>query len=113
MLKWRGDAVRKRVANAVRLGIDDTLVDAVPEAKRRTPVVTGLLQGSIMAEPARVEGGGGGERIRGRWGSFDVEYALPVEVGTSRRQGRFMLRQAADLTYPELSKNIRTRLDNG
>ena len=93
--------------DAVKSGIDDTLTDAVPAAKSRTPVLTGLLQGSIQSRPAVEQR----QRVVGLWGSFDVNYAAVVESGTRRRPGRNMLRAAADQIYPSLRRNIRARFE--
>ena len=107
-LQWHGPDIVDRVKKASRQGIDDTLNDAVPEAKERTPVVTGLLQGSIQARPATIRG----DNISGLWGSFDVEYARVVEEGAQNRPARRMLQQAADENYPNLRDNILRRYRN-
>ncbi len=110
-LDWRGREMEQRVELAARIAIDETMAEAVREAKVRTPVRTGTLQGSIRFEPARREG----NRVVGRWGSFDVNYALFVEVGHHTRSGsfvpgRYMLRQGADIAYPKLRDRLRRAL---
>ena len=104
-MDWKAAAILKRERNASRLGIDDTLTLCVPIAKRETPVVTGTAQGSIMFEPAKIFG----ERVIGRWGSFDVDYFIWLEIGARGRPGHFMLRMAADQEYPKLPERIKER----
>ena len=104
-LFWKGDQIKDRLLNAARQGIDETMAAGVVEAKNNTPVVTGTLQGSIQFRPARIEG----DRVVGRWGSFDVNYAIYVETGTRGRPGVNMLRRAADQEEPKLLDRIRER----
>ena len=87
-------------------GLDETLAKCVREAKPITPVITGILQGSIKFEPAQKKG----LKITGFWGSFDVNYALWVEIGSHGRAGVFMLTSTADDVYPELAGNIKRHL---
>ena len=58
-----------------------------------------------MFEPARVFG----ERVLGRWGSFNVNYFIFLEIGARGRPGNFMLRRAADQEYPKLPERIKAR----
>ena len=107
-LDWKAAAILKRERNASRLGIDDTLVKCVSEAKRNwnvRQVVTGTAQGSIMFQPAEIHG----ERVTGRWGSFDVDYFIWLEIGARGVPGDFMLRRAADQEYPKLPERIKAR----
>ena len=104
-LDWRGDEIKSRLLKAARQGIDETMADCVTDAKRETPVRTGTLQGSVRFEPAEVRG----NEAKGTWGSFDVSYAIYVEIGTRGRPGVNMLRDAADENYPKLDGNIRSR----
>ena len=108
------------------------MVDCVTDAKPNTPFITGALSRSIRFDPAKEEG----NTVVGVWGSFDINYALAVEMGNARLVGpeplggeddsRFgvggnfdtgfnhgknnFLRGAADSKYPELPNNIRDRL---
>ena len=68
-----------------------------------------------------------GTAVWGEWGSFDVGYALKIELGTGpegpvaphvrkyrrgpavRSQGQGVLRQQADEYYPGLTDRIRKR----
>ena len=104
-LDWKGDEVKKRWLEAARQGIEETMAACVVDAKRETPVRTGTLQGSVRFEPAKVRG----NEAKGTWGSFDVNYAVYVEVGTRGRPGVNMLRDSADENYPKLAGNIRSR----
>lgn len=106
-LDWRGDRIKEIVAEAARLGIDETTAAAVTPAKERTPVRTGTLQGSIQFRAARREG----NRIVGSFGSYDVNYALWVEIGAKGRPGRHMLRQAADQEFPKLGERIKRHFE--
>lgn len=121
-MDWRGQEVFRQVMEAARKGIDATTADCVNEAKENVPVVTGTLQGSIRIEPATIDG----PTAKGRWGSFDVNYALAVETGDRgllgpdgteqvvrpipgrgrNRGNRNFLRSAADNHYPMLNRNI-------
>ena len=132
---WRGGAVRRRVEQATREAFDETMALCVATAKSNTPVKTAALQGSIRLDPSRLKG----NVVEGIWGSFDINYALAVEVGTrggavqvsahtrtnqagtthnvrahtritNPRPGRNMLRGAADEHYPGVRQRIAKRL---
>lgn len=108
-LDWNGDAIRKRIDEAVRKGIDQTTAATVAPAKANTPVRTGRAQGSIQFRPA--------ERRGNRWvglvGSFNVNYFIWLEIGTRHRKGRHMLRRAADQEFPKLGERIKQNLRGG
>ena len=133
-LDWKGDQIKDRLLTAARQGIDETMAACVVDAKRETPVRTGALQGSVRFEPAKVRG----NEAKGTWGSFDINYAFYIEVGVQAgvatvqahtrqnksgkissvrshtrrygsREGRNMLRNAADNEYPKLKKRIAKR----
>ena len=121
---WKGDDVAKKVVEATAWGVDKTTSECVHDAKEHVPFVTGTLEGSLRIEEAEQHG----DRVTGRWGSFDVQYALAVEMGnpslavnsgddsrefvkgTPRNTGnnRF-LRGAADKEYPKLADRIAAR----
>ena len=98
---WHGDEFLKRVDRAQRLAIYETTAAAALEAQKDLypghGLITGLLQGSIKSEQAR--------RIptgwMGIWGSFDVLYAVFIEI----RYG--FLRKAAEGEYPKLLGRIK------
>ena len=125
-LDWHGDEILKRLREATRDGIDETMGLCVNGSKERVPVITATYQGSIRFEPATIQG----DRVRGQWGSFDVGYALKVETGRGPEgptkiddrlqggrqrqrirtgQGKGVLRGQADAHYPDLPDRIRAR----
>ena len=78
MLEWKGGQVETRVVGASRAAIDETLIACVVSAKIHAPVVTSVYHGSIQMRPAKKEGDG----FSGYWGSFAVNYALVIELGS-------------------------------
>lgn len=105
LVNWNGEKIKKRVSEACRLGIDETTASCVKPAKDRVHIKTRFLQGSIQHRPATyVEGRG----WVGRWGSFDVNYALWQEILPEPR-GRMYLRPAAQAEYPKLQPRIKAR----
>lgn len=111
MLKWYGAQVEARVMNAVRLSMDGVMADCVAGAKSQLypghGYKTGTLQGSIEMRPAKRQGLSG---LLGVWGSFNVLYAIYVEVGTALTTGLNFLRGTADIIYPTLADRVRRRL---
>ncbi len=105
-VNWLGDDIVRKAAQASRRGIDVTLANAIAPAKRLTPVVTGTAQGSIQFRLAQIRG----KRVTGRWGSFDVDYFIWLEIGAHGRRAYRMLRRTADAEYPKLAGNIRQQL---
>jgi hypothetical protein len=103
---WRGPQIAAKIAAASRFGIDKTTSEAVLYAKQNHTWqnVTGTLEGSIQMRGA--EPGATG-RMEGRWGSFTVNYALWLEIGTEHMPARPYLRPAADANYPSLRRHIR------
>src|SRR5690554_6586884 len=97
-LRWRGDEVLDVGERAVKNGMDETMAEAVGLAKDRVHVVTSILQGSIQFRPAQRAG----DRIVGRWGSSDVNYAAIEEL----RPGHEYLRPSADAAHPRLAARI-------
>lgn len=104
-LNWKGDEVFKRVQEACAEGIEITMAECVKEAKQRPrmPFLTGALQGSIAMRSPKVTK----QKVEGKWGSFDVNYAFFQEVGFRGRPGRRFLRDAADQEYPKLAGRIK------
>ena len=102
MLKWNGDAIKKKVLEAAKHGVDKTMSEAVIEAKRHHPGwknVTGTAEGSINVVKFAEEEG---QRVRGVWGSPDVDYMIWLEL----KHGS-ALRSSADKTYPRLQRHIK------
>lgn len=104
-LDWLGDAIKGRIRRAEKQAIDDTTAACVIPAKDRVHVRTRILQGSIQSRDAVEEE----DRVVGRWGSFDVNYAFWQEVLPEPR-GRSYLRPAADEEYPKLAGRIKEAL---
>lgn len=104
-LRWLGDDIQKKVLEATQKGIDQTMSQAVIEAKQSHPGwnnVTGTAEGSIRVVSFAAQEG---ERITGIWGSVDVNYMIWLEL----KRGS-ALRGAADRTYPKLRDNIQKAL---
>lgn len=106
-LRWRGKQIEKLVDQAAMFGIDKTMSRASIHSKNNHPWRnrTTILEGSIRPViDARKQG----DRIVGVWGSVDVNYAIFLELGTSRMPAFPYLRPAADAEYPDLPKHIRS-----
>ena len=104
--QWFGADRLKDMERATRQALEEVAGDAVDEAKRRVRVRTGTLQGSLMFQPVFARG----RQLVIQWGSFDVNYALWQEIGTSQMSAQPYLRPGADKAYPKLGKRIRSLL---
>lgn len=128
-LEWRGKRVTRTFREAQRVGVNETMAQAIDHAKANHAWRnrSGTLEGSIrIAEFAEPSGAG----FRGTWGSLDVRYALIHELGgvikpvrapalVFQVDGQWVrtqqvtiparpyLRPAADAMYPNLAGNIR------
>lgn len=104
-LDWYGDAIQGRIDSAVENAMNATLIDAVAYAQQPgvTPRDTSNLANSITFVGARRDGNG----WAGSFGSYDVHYAIYVEVGTYKMAGRFYLRRSADAVFPHLPARVR------
>ncbi len=102
-VKWFGEELKKKMNEAVPLAINSILADCVRESKAVVPVKTSILQGSIQMRVATK----GKDGWSGLWGSWDVLYAIFVELGTQFMRGRSYLRSVADRLYPQLADRIR------
>jgi len=103
MLKWDSKPVIDKTLLATRQGMDSVMSKCVGMAKGTVPVVTATLQGSIRMEPTKEQGG----EMVGRWGSYNVLYAIFVELGTSKMSAQPYLRPSADRLYPTLPGEIK------
>lgn len=145
-IQWNGKAISARVSAAAAAGVDKTMSECVADARSGHPAYppasepgeryanrTGFDAASTdIRDHARDDGG----RVHGSWGS-DADYALFVEIGTSREASGFptaeereaagagnadaipppsdpprmaarpTLRPAADANYPKLPQWIR------
>jgi hypothetical protein len=82
VIKWNGAQLRARAAQSAALAVDRTMTEAVRSASREHSYTNqdGFLEASTdVIEAAHRDG----DRIVGRWGST-ADYALEVEIGTSR-----------------------------
>ena len=104
MLKWNGKPVIDKVMLATAKGMDSVMAKCVGEAKAIVPKVTTTLQGSIrVGGPTEMKG----NELVGVWGSYNVDYAIFVETGTSKMSAQPYLRPAADRFYPTLPDEIK------
>lgn len=107
-LDWRGVMLQQQIDSATQAGLEETAAACIAPAKSRTPVRTGILQGSIKVDEEGAKRTDGGWSVL--WGSFDVNYAYFVETGTGRTHARAMLRTASDQEYPSLPERIQRRV---
>lgn len=105
-LIWRGPIVEAKVRAASLRAVNETMGECVTMAKVLVRKKTTTLQGSIRLQPAMPHGNG----VRGVWGSFDVNYALWQEIGTSRMSAQPYLRPSADAHYRSLARRIKAHM---
>lgn len=108
-LDWKGEEVKKKVADAVMFGINKTMEDCVVYAKNNHPWMyrTGKLERSVkIAQFAQKVGNG----FSGIWGSVATLYAIFLELGTSRMRPFPFLRPSADVNYKHLTGHIASKL---
>ena len=115
--EWNGDELVRRLAEASRASIDETLheTDDVATASHWWHRRTGLLERKIEIDPATISADGlhitGAVGVKvppgaGRKGvRFNPFYGLFLEIKLP------WLRPAADITFPRLAEKIRRRLN--
>lgn len=107
---WKFDRLTKDTEKHVINAVDETMAHCVTMAKSLVRVDTATLQGSIRFKPATVQG----NRVKGEWGSYGVNYALFQEIGpvSGVRTWAYTpyLRPSRDAEYPKLVKRIKERM---
>lgn len=103
---WRQAAVEHHVTEATKAGINDTMRACVATAKQLAPVETGALRDDIAMREAEVHG----TRITGRWGNWEIPYAIFQEYGTHTIRPKYYLTQAKDRHYPSTALNIKAHM---
>ena len=106
-LDWRGRDVQRGTHRSVRLGMADNLDRCVETVKPRTPVLTGELQGSMARGPVMEVRPG---VFEGSFGSWGVDHAIPVELGSVRRAPVYMITSTAGDVFPMLKNDIQERM---
>jgi len=105
-VNWNGDAVIDQYNMSIIKGMTKTMADCVINAKDIVPVDTGTLRNSIkIINFPKTDTDG---TVSGTWGSASVNYALWVEIGTSRASAQPYLRPSADKHYPKLKNHIKS-----
>ena len=108
-MEWHSERVTRVFTDAAKGAMDDTMASASIQAKRNHPGWrnrTGTAEGSIRADPAKVEG----SSILGRFGSFAVRYFIWLEIGARGRAGDYTLRRAAGIEFPKYPERFLARL---
>ena len=108
-LVWEGELIVAKAKAAAVIAVNQTMAKCVQMAKGLVRTDTTALQGSIRMEPATVHMGG----VKGTWGSFDINYALWQEIGTSVMSAQPYLRPSADAEYGGLEERIRAAMAAG
>ena len=103
---WRGELHKAAAAEAQRRGLTAAAADAVTVAQTVVPVDTGNLKNSITFTPVK----GGGKGYSTQFGSFTINYALWVEIGTRKMSAQPYIRPAADRIGPKLGDYIRAEM---
>lgn len=98
LIDWKGSEVREHVVEAARIGIDETMADAVRKARANHPHYPpasapgeryASRTGDNVADiTIKVPASHDGLHIRGVWGSTN-HLSLYLEIGTSRKASGF------------------------
>ena len=105
MLEWHGDEILKKIGAQTVVAMTAVMASSIRTAKAQHPpnVRTATYQGSIQLRPVIMRG----DQLVGFWGSFNVNYAIYLEMGTIFMPEYRPLRNAADQHYPELAHKLR------
>lgn len=115
ILNWRPEQIYVRMERVQADGLNDTLDAIAAEAQRRVRYKTGNLRSKIKVIKRASKAG---NRIQGRVGVENVDYALDQERGPQPGSGRRFgftpyLRPAYQLESRRLAARIRERFKNG
>lgn len=105
-MTWRQASIEAVVDDAIKAGLDDTMKACVDAAQKNAPVLTGALRDDIAFRPAEKSGG----RITGRWGNWNIPYAIYQEYGTIYVSAKHYLQRAQDQEYPLTPMRIRSHM---
>jgi hypothetical protein len=108
-ITWKGDALKAQIDKATESAVNETLDDAVAQAKSNHPGwknETGNAEAGIRAEKAKKHGDGHYEgQLVG-----ETPYDIFLEIGARGHAGDHTLRRAADVHFPKLGEKIKKRL---
>ena len=105
-LDYFGNQIKTRVDKSTRIAMQLVVRKCVRNAKENAPFKSGRLKKSIrMVEKTSVV-----DFFRRKktitWGSFGVPYAIWQEMGTTKMEGKWFLRNAANKFYPSVIKEV-------
>ena len=101
--KWFGDEIAAELERATAEGLEAVGADFIRVAHPLTPIKEGFLRRSTRSNPTERHADG---QLSIEMGSFDINYAIWQERGTSKMEGRFFYQQSADQTWPKLPDRI-------
>jgi len=87
---WKGDKFLRDMEDATEAAMEEAGSLFVAEAQRYCPVDTGKLRNSIRSEVEGLE----------MFAGSDLDYSVPVELGTRRAPPQPYLRPAFDSVLP-------------
>jgi len=87
---WKGDKFLRDMEGATEAAMEDAGELMVSEAQRYCPVRSGALRNSIRSEVEGLE----------MFAGSDLDYSVPVELGTRRAPPQPYLRPAFDSVLP-------------
>lgn len=108
-ITWKGDALKAQIDKATESAMNETLDDAVAQAKSNHPGwknETGNAEAGIHAEKATRNGA---ERYEGQLVG-ETPYDIFLEIGANGRAGDHTLRRAGDIHFPKVGEKIKQKL---